>query len=86
MKNWDSCMFPIFTVHTTGHNPRDTKTQRVRQRFMHKLKYFVDKYQTGIMCVGCGRCVRQCPVNIDIRRVCELMNSFKPADTCAVQA
>ena len=86
MKNWDSCMFPIFTVHTTGHNPRDTKTQRVRQRFMHKLKYFVDKYQAGIMCVGCGRCVRQCPVNIDIRRVAELMNRFKPtADACAAQ-
>jgi sulfhydrogenase subunit beta (sulfur reductase) len=84
-KNWDSCMFPIFTVHTTGHNPRDTKTQRVRQRFMHKLKYFVDKYQTGVMCVGCGRCVRQCPVNIDIRRVCEKMNSFKPADACVAQ-
>jgi ferredoxin len=85
IKNWDSCMFPIFTVHTTGHNPRDTKTQRVRQRFMHKLKYFVDKYDAGIMCVGCGRCVRQCPVNIDIRRVSKLMNRFKPEDACAVQ-
>lgn len=85
MKNWDSCMFPIFTVHTTGHNPRATKAQRVRQRFMHKLKYFVDKYQAGIMCVGCGRCVRQCPVNIDIRRVCEQMNRFNPATACAVQ-
>jgi sulfhydrogenase subunit beta (sulfur reductase) len=85
-KNWDSCMFPIFTVHTTGHNPRDTKTQRVRQRFMHKLKYFVDKYKEGIMCVGCGRCVRQCPVNIDIRRVCELMNGYKTDEpVCAVQ-
>lgn len=85
MKNWDSCMFPIFTVHTTGHNPRSTKTQRVRQRFMHKLKYFVDKYDAGIMCVGCGRCIRQCPVNIDIRRACTLMNRFKTADACAVQ-
>jgi ferredoxin len=84
-KNWDSCMFPIFTVHTTGHNPRNTKTQRIRQRFMHKLKYFVDKYEAGIMCVGCGRCVRQCPVNIDIRRVCEQMNSYTPADACAVE-
>ena len=37
-------MFPIFTIHTSGHNPRGTKLQRVRQRFMHKLKYFVDKY------------------------------------------
>ena len=85
MKNWDSCMFPLFTVHTTGHNPRGTKTQRVRQRFMHKLKYFVDKYDKGIMCVGCGRCVNQCPVNIDIRRVCNLMNSYNAAEaTCAV--
>ncbi len=74
-KNWDSCMFPIFTLHTTGHNPRETKLQRVRQRFMHKLKYFMDKYNDGIMCVGCGRCVRLCPVNIDIRTVCKTMNS-----------
>jgi ferredoxin len=75
-KNWDSCMFPLFTLHTTGHNPRGTKLQRVRQRFMHKLKYFVDKYDQGIMCVGCGRCVNQCPVNIDIRTICELMNAY----------
>ncbi len=86
MRNWDSCMFPIFTIHTTGHNPRGTKLQRVRQRFMHKLKYFVDKYDSGIMCVGCGRCVRQCPVNIDIRRVCELMNNLAAENACAVQS
>jgi ferredoxin len=85
MRNWDSCMFPIFTIHTTGHNPRATKLQRVRQRFMHKLKYFVDKYEAGIMCVGCGRCVRQCPVNIDIRRVASLMNNLTSQDACAVR-
>jgi len=78
-RNWDSCMFPLFTLHTTGHNPRGEKHQRVRQRFMHKLKYFVDKYDKGIMCVGCGRCVRLCPVNIDIRNVCEKMNIYEPA-------
>jgi sulfhydrogenase subunit beta (sulfur reductase) len=84
MRNWDSCMFPIFTIHTTGHNPRGTKLQRVRQRFMHKLKYFVDKYNAGIMCVGCGRCIRQCPVNIDIRKISGLMNSLGSNDSCAV--
>jgi ferredoxin len=76
MRNWDSCMFPLFTFHGSGHNPRDNKVSRVRQRFMHKLKYYVDKYNNGIQCVGCGRCIRFCPVNIDIRRVCELMNSY----------
>ncbi len=85
LKNWDSCMFPLFTMHTTGHNPRGTKLQRVRQRFMHKLKYFVDKYNTGTMCVGCGRCVRQCPVNIDIRKVCDLMNSYESEDSCVAE-
>ncbi len=76
MRNWDSCMFPLFTLHGSGHNPRNTKMQRVRQRFMHKLKYYVDKYDNGIQCVGCGRCIRLCPVNIDIRKVCDLMNSY----------
>lgn len=76
MRNWDSCMFPLFTLHASGHNPRNTNMQRLRQRFMHKLKYYVDKYNDGIQCVGCGRCIRLCPVNIDIRRVCNLMNSY----------
>ena len=76
IRNWDSCMFPLFTYHGSGHNPRDKKFQRVRQRFMHKLKYYVDKYNNGVQCSGCGRCVRYCPVNIDIRRVCELMNNY----------
>ena len=83
MRNWDSCMFPLFTMHGTGHNPRGTKLHRVRQRFMHKLKYYVDKYDVGIQCVGCGRCVRSCPVNIDIRKVCELMNEYGSSeDSC----
>ena len=86
MKNWDSCMYPLFTLHGTGHNPRGTKLHRVRQRFMHKLKYFVDKYDRGIQCVGCGRCVRLCPVNIDIRRVCNMMNGFTAAgEACAIK-
>jgi sulfhydrogenase subunit beta (sulfur reductase) len=77
MRNWDSCMYPLFTLHGSGHNPRNIKIQRVRQRFMHKLKYYVDKYKDGIQCVGCGRCIRHCPVNIDIRKVCDLMNRFE---------
>ncbi|MDP2647126.1 MAG: 4Fe-4S dicluster domain-containing protein [Desulfobacterales bacterium] len=78
MRNWDSCMYPLFTMHGTGHNPRGKKVQRVRQRFMHKLKYYVDKYDGQIQCVGCGRCVNLCPVNIDIRKVCEKMNHYIP--------
>ncbi len=75
IRNWDSCMFPLFTLHASGHNPRDRKVQRVRQRFMHKLKYYVDKYDKGVQCSGCGRCVQHCPVNIDIRQVFQLVNN-----------
>jgi ferredoxin len=83
-RNWDSCMFPLFTLHGSGHNPRGQKVQRVRQRFMHKLKYYVDKYGDGIQCVGCGRCIQYCPVNIDIRKVCQLMNRFGQDASCKV--
>jgi len=76
IRNWDTCMSPLFTLEGSGHNPRPEKIQRVRQRFMHKLKYYIDKYENGVQCSGCGRCVRYCPVNIDIRQVAELMNNF----------
>jgi len=68
IRYWDSCMFPLFTLHASGHNPRGKKIQRVRNRFMHKLKYFPDRFGP-ISCVGCGRCIKECPVNIDIREV-----------------
>ncbi|MGO9380110.1 MAG: 4Fe-4S dicluster domain-containing protein [Dissulfurispiraceae bacterium] len=75
MRNWESCMTWIFTVHATGHNPRPTKKERVRQRFMHKFKYIPMKRNGEIGCVGCGRCVTMCPVNIDIREVVKQINS-----------
>lgn len=67
-RNWDTCMFALTSLHASGHNPRPTGKERFRQRFMHKLKYFQDDFDT-IMCVGCGRCVQSCPVNIDIREI-----------------
>jgi ferredoxin len=68
IRYWDSCMSPLFTLHASGHNPRGEAVKRVRNRFMHKLKYFPDRFGT-VSCVGCGRCIRECPVNIDIREV-----------------
>ncbi len=68
IRTWDSCMYWLFTQETSGHNPRTSQKQRWRQRLMHKFKYFVDNFDE-IACVGCGRCVRYCPVNIDIRKI-----------------
>ncbi|MBF0298756.1 MAG: 4Fe-4S dicluster domain-containing protein [Oligoflexia bacterium] len=68
MKNWDSCSFALFTKHGGGHNPRDMQFKRCRQRYMHKLHYYREKFADAL-CVGCGRCVKACPVNLDIYSV-----------------
>ncbi|TFG37666.1 MAG: 4Fe-4S ferredoxin [Syntrophobacterales bacterium] len=68
IRSWDSCMSWLFTMETSGHNPRTSQKERWRQRLMHKFKYFVDNFD-AIACVGCGRCVINCPVNIDIRKI-----------------
>jgi ferredoxin len=60
-RNWDSCQFGLFTLHASGHNPRSVQSERCRQRIMHKFKYYVEKFDK-VLCVGCGRCVRACPV------------------------
>ncbi len=68
IRTWDSCMFPSFTLHASGHNPRPTQKERIRQRIMHKFSYAV-KNSGCLFCVGCGRCVAHCPVNLDLRYV-----------------
>lgn len=68
VRSWDACMFPLFTLHGSGHNPRPTNKERFRQRVMHKFEYFVDNFN-ATACVGCGRCILNCPVNLDIREV-----------------
>jgi len=65
---WDSCQFPLFTQQASGFNPRPTVKERFRQRIMHKFSY-LPKTQAMLGCVGCGRCVTECPVNLDIREV-----------------
>jgi len=65
LKNWDACQMKTFTVHTSGHNPRSSQDQRWRQRIMHKFKYYPDKFDSTL-CVGCGRCSRKCPVDMNI--------------------
>ncbi|HVO37753.1 MAG TPA: 4Fe-4S dicluster domain-containing protein [Spirochaetia bacterium] len=73
VRSWDTCQFPRFTLHASGHNPRPRKKARLRQRVMHKFSYAVETAGT-VYCSGCGRCVRACPVDLDIRGV---LGAFK---------
>ncbi|MDY6793793.1 MAG: 4Fe-4S dicluster domain-containing protein [Actinomycetota bacterium] len=67
---WDSCMFSEYTVHASGHNPRPTRKERTRNRINHKYSYYPERFDV-IACVGCGRCINLCPVNIDILDILE---------------
>ncbi|MBN1409776.1 MAG: 4Fe-4S dicluster domain-containing protein [Spirochaetales bacterium] len=62
---WDSCAFPEYTLHASGHNPRPARMNRLRNRVYHKYSYYPDNFDM-IACVGCGRCIEKCPVNIDL--------------------
>ena len=68
VRNWDSCQFALYTLETSGRNPRPSGRERLRQRVMHKFNYFVKSFGQPA-CVGCGRCIIHCPVNLDIRWV-----------------
>jgi ferredoxin len=62
---WDSCMYPEYTHHASGHNPRPARMNRVRNRVYHKFNYF-PKNAEEFGCTGCGRCIEYCSANIDI--------------------
>ena len=66
LRCWDSCGFSLFTLHTSGHNPRSTQSERWRQRVMHKFSYMPDQFEM-LGCVGCGRCSQSCPADMNIK-------------------
>jgi len=72
---WDSCMFSDFTRMAHG-NPRTSQKERFRQRFMHKLVYYPNNHQV-YACVGCGRCIEKCPVNMNIVKVIKKLGGEK---------
>lgn len=62
---WDTCAIGLFTKHASGHNPREKQSERWRNRVLHKFLYTDEQF--GILsCVGCGRCIRNCPAQLSI--------------------
>ena len=74
-RSWDSCGFGLFTLHTSGHNPRSVQSQRWRQRIMHKFSYMPER-NDSLGCVGCGRCSSGCPVDMNIAEQLEALQNI----------
>lgn len=61
---WDSCQNDSFTRNAGGHNPRNN-VSKARYRIYDKLMYIEERFgYKG--CTGCGRCIKVCPISIDI--------------------
>ncbi len=73
---WDSCMYSDFTRMAHGNN-RNNQAQRFRQRFMHKLVYYPSQYGGLMSCVGCGRCLKKCPQQLNIAKVIKAFGGGK---------
>ena len=61
---WDSCMYSDFTKMSAGQ-PRLTQLER----FLHKLVYYPTNNDGMFSCVGCGRCLAKCPIQMNIVKV-----------------
>ena len=64
----DSCILGGYFRMAGGHNPKSDKVQRTRNRYFCKLIWDKEKFEDS-GCVGCGRCLDACPVDIDIKEV-----------------
>jgi ferredoxin len=71
---WDSCMYRDFTMMAHGTN-RKTQVERFRQRFMHKLVYNPKNHEGEFGCVGCGRCLKKCPISMNIVKVAKTLTA-----------
>ena len=75
VRTWDSCQFSSYTIHTSGHNPRPNKENRMRNRILHKYKYHYDNFK-ALGCTGCGRCTTYCPVNMNLRGIIKELHAI----------
>jgi len=68
LRCWDACLFRDYAVVAGGHNFRADRADRVRNRYYHKQEAFVREFGQP-SCVGCGRCIENCPTGINVVEV-----------------
>lgn len=69
-RTWDNCFFAEHGKVAGGHDFRRGRAHRLRFRMEHKFFGFGALHLQN-SCVGCGRCRKACPVDIDLDRIAE---------------
>jgi sulfhydrogenase subunit beta (sulfur reductase) len=68
VRTWDACLYKDYALVAGGHNFRAHRADRVKNRYYHKHEAFVRKFGMP-SCVGCGRCIENCPTGINVVEV-----------------
>ena len=63
-----SCTIIDFAEVAGGHNFRPERQSRIKYRYYHKHRGFVEAYEESL-CVGCGRCGEACLAGITVPEV-----------------
>ncbi len=61
----DSCTLPYYSMVAGNHDFRPDRTARLKLYYTHKLKEYIGRWGQP-SCVGCGRCIAYCPVDINV--------------------
>lgn len=75
VRYWDSCMLVEYSMVAGGENFRKSRADRLRLWYTHKMQAFISKYGKPA-CVGCGRCLVTCPVDINILTVAKSLQGI----------
>ncbi len=65
IRTWDACLYRDYAMVAGGHSFREDRADRVRNRYYHKQESFVREFGMP-SCVGCGRCIDNCPTGINV--------------------
>jgi len=76
-KSLYSCNLVDFAQVAGGHNFRPESHTRLKYRYYHKHRGFVEAFEEPL-CVGCGRCGESCLANITVPEVIASIRKVHP--------
>lgn len=78
IKSLTSCNIIDFAEVAGGHNFRPERSSRLKYRYYHKHRGFVEAYEESL-CVGCGRCGESCLADITVPEVIASVRGEEPS-------